>query len=276
MYSRILYKGNSLIIRATFIMNSWIILYRCKEEIQHFFFNTKFVSQEYFYIFEFKHQIFRHWNCSRMLSKKEKKKYRETIFIETEFQKSLKLIDSDKQIYIYFSSISIILAVLLEALRDISLFPSLRKPTHSHVLHRNKTFNSRIHAFIYGIRCIRTCKIYIYIAKKKTSNILLCLFPRTKFCNSDYSSWSFVCRLICVNRARSCTPSCKPRLGKAIKKERERERGREREESRNWSICFMPGFRIGWKCQKWTGTPDSREIYRARNVEWTFPRALKI
>lgn len=69
--------------------------------------------------------------------------------------------------YIYFSSISIILAVLLEALRDISLFPSLRKPTHSHVLHRNKTFNSRIHAFIYGIRCIRTCKIYIYTSLKR-------------------------------------------------------------------------------------------------------------
>lgn len=132
-----------------------------------FFFNTKFVSQEYFYIFEFKHQIFRHWNRTVLECFQKKKKRNTEIFIETEFQKSLKLIDSDKQIYIYFSSISIILAVLLEALRDISLFPSLRKPTHSHVLHRNKTFNSRIHAFIYGIRCIRTCKIYIYTSLKR-------------------------------------------------------------------------------------------------------------
>lgn len=77
MYSRILYKENSLIIRATFIMNSWIILYRCKEEIQHFFFNTKFVSQEYFYIFEFKHQIFRHWNRT-VLECFQKKKKRNT------------------------------------------------------------------------------------------------------------------------------------------------------------------------------------------------------
>lgn len=102
MYSRILYKGNSLIIRATFIMNSWIILYRCKEEIQHFFFNTKFVSQEYFYIFEFKHQIFRHWNRTVLECFQKKKKRNTEIFIETEFQKSLKLIDSDKQIYILF------------------------------------------------------------------------------------------------------------------------------------------------------------------------------
>lgn len=275
MYSRILYKENSLIIRATFIMNSWIILYRCKEEIQHFFLiQNSYRRNTFTYLnLNIKFSAIETVLFSNVFKKRKKEIQR---YLSKPNFKNLLNLSTRINRYIYFSSISIILAVLLEALRDISLFPSLRKPTHSHVLHRNKTFNSRIHAFIYGIRCIRTCKIYIYIAKKKTSNILLCLFPRTKFCNSDYSSWSFVCRLICVNRARSCTPSCKPRLGKAIKKERERERGREREESRNWSICFMPGFRIGWKCQKWTGTPDSREIYRARNVEWTFPRALKI
>lgn len=168
MYSRILYKGNSLIIRATFIMNSWIILYRCKEEIQHFFFNTKFVSQEYFYIFEFKHQIFRHWNRTVLeCFQKKKKRNTEKRYLSKPNFKNLLNLSTRINRYIYFSSISIILAVLLEALRDISLFPSLRKPTHSHVLHRNKTFNSRIHAFIYGIRCIRTCKIYIYTSLKR-------------------------------------------------------------------------------------------------------------
>lgn len=124
------------------------------------------------------------------------------------------------------------------------------------MLHRNKTFNTGKYTRLFTASGTSKLVKYIYISKKKTSNILLCLFPRTKFCNSDYSSCSFVCRLICVNRARSCTPSCKPRLGKAraIKK-REGERERERDESRNWSICFMPGFRIGWKCQKWTVDP---------------------
>lgn len=133
-----------------------------------FFFNTKFVSQEYFYIFEFKHQIFRHWNRTVLeCFQKKKKRNTEKRYLSKPNFKNLLNLSTRINRYIYFSSISIILAVLLEALRDISLFPSLRKPTHSHVLHRNKTFNSRIHAFIYGIRCIRTCKIYIYISLKR-------------------------------------------------------------------------------------------------------------
>lgn len=163
-----------------------------------------------------------------MPSKKKKKKQKRYLSVsKPNFKNPL---NSDKQIYILFKYFD----HPRDFARNLEIYISLRKPTRFHVLHRNKTFNTGKYTRLFTASGASKLVKYIYISKKKTSNILLCLFPRTKFCNSDYSSCSFVCRLICVNRARSCTPSCKPRLGKAraIKK-REGERERERDESRN-------------------------------------------